>query len=214
VVRSIHAILLALLLVAPATAGSHEALQLIDRLQERVSQCHDYQYLVNSFERRGEKKEERSYRLFAKDEKLVRIKVVRGRGKGSEATLDSKGRVRGRKGGLMKPFAQTLKANDDRVRSLRGTPFWEAACHNFLKNLRARATAPGTQCDVEADKEQPGQLVLTMRRGGAACERYWIDSRQMHLVRGELFEGDVLVQEFCIRELKENVGLNDDFFSF
>ena len=85
--RSIYVILLALLLAAPAGAGSHEALQLIDRLQERVSQCHDYQYLVQSFERKGEKKEERSYRLFAKDEKLVRIKVVGGRGKGSEATL-------------------------------------------------------------------------------------------------------------------------------
>jgi outer membrane lipoprotein-sorting protein len=214
VVRTITGILLAALLMSPAMAGSHEALQLIDRLQERVSQCHDYQYLVNSFERKGEKKEERSYRLFAKDEKLVRIKVVGGRGKGSEATVDSKGRVRGRKSGLLKSFPQTLKPTDSRVRSLRGLPFWEAACHNFLKNLRARATAPGTQCDVETDKEQPGQLVLTLRRSGAPCERYWIDSRQMHVVRGELFEGDVVVQEFCIRELKENVGLKDDFFSF
>jgi outer membrane lipoprotein-sorting protein len=214
VVRPITGILLALLLAAPTTAGSHEALQLIDRLQERVSQCHDYQYLVKSYERKGEKEEERSYRLFAKDEKLVRVKVIGGRGKGSEATLDSKGRVRGRKAGVLKPFAQTLKPTDARVRSLRGTPFWETACHNFLKNLRARATAPGTQCDLEPDKEQPGRLVLTLSRNGEACEKYWIDCRQMHVVKGELFEGTLLVQEFCIRELKENVGLNDDFFSF
>src|SRR3954453_5171867 len=51
---------------APA-AGPPEALQLIDRLQERMSQCRDYQYLVDSFERKGDQKEKRSYRLFVKD---------------------------------------------------------------------------------------------------------------------------------------------------
>jgi hypothetical protein len=197
-----------------AAAGTPEALQWVDRLQERLSQCHDYQYLVCSFERRGEQKESRSYRLFAKDSRLVRIRVVDGRGKGSEATLDPKGRVRGRKGGLLKPFAQTLKPDDDRLRSLRGTPFWDCACHNFLKELRARMTLPGTHCEIEPDRDQPAQLLLTVERPGAARERYWIDTHQMHIVRGETFEGDLLVQEFSIRELKENVGLNDDFFSF
>jgi outer membrane lipoprotein-sorting protein len=195
-------------------AGTPEAVQWVDRLQERLTQCHDYQYLVSSFERKGEQKESRCYRLFAKDSRLVRIKVVDGRGKGSEATLDPKGRVRGRKGGLLKPFAQTLDPDDRRLRSLRGTPFWDCACHNFLKELRARILLPGTHCEVEPDREQPGQLLLTVERPGATREKYWIDTHQMHIVKGETFEGDLLVQEFSIRELKENVGLDDDFFSF
>jgi hypothetical protein len=198
---------------APA-AGPPEALQLIDRLEERMSQCRDYQYLVNSFERKGDQKENRSYRLFVKDARQVRVKVTDGRGKGSEAALDAKGRLRGRKGGLLKPFVQTLKPDDSRIRSLRGTPFWDCACHNFLKELRARATQPGARCAVEPDKEQPGQLLLVVDRAGGTHERYWIDTHQMHVVKGEVFEGDLLIQEFCIHDLKENVGLNDDFFSF
>ncbi len=198
----------------PAAAGTSEALQWVDRLQERLARCRDYECRIESFERKGDRKEERSYRLFVKDSRLVRVKVIDGRGKGSEATLDAHGRVRGRHGGLLKPFAQTLKPEDERVRSLRGTPFWDAACHNFLKSLRARIACPGTQCEVETDKAQPGKLLLVLRRPGAAHEEYWIDPQQMHLVRGELFEGEVLIQEFSVRELKENVGLSDDFFSF
>src|SRR5215212_9183901 len=117
----LFAISLVGLVPGPATAGgTHEALELIDRMQDRLSRCQDYQYMVNSFERKGDREEKRSYRLFVKDERLMRVKVVEGRGKGSEATVDGKGRVRGRKGGLLKPFAQTLKPTDDRIRSLRG----------------------------------------------------------------------------------------------
>jgi outer membrane lipoprotein-sorting protein len=197
-----------------SAGGTHEALQLIDRMQDRLSQCRDYQYVMSSIERKGNREEKRSYRMFVKDERLVRIKVVEGRGKGSEAAVDAKGRVRGRKGGLLKPFAQTLKPTDDRIRSLRGTPFWEAACHNFLKELRARIGEPGTQCDLQPDREQPGHVVLTVSRNGVTRERYWIDTHGLHMVKGELFEGDLQVQEFCIRDVKQNVGLDDDFFSF
>src|SRR5438270_760205 len=78
------------------------------------------------------------------------------------AAVDARGRVRGRRGGLLKAFAETLKPEDRRIRSLRGVPFWEAACHNFLKDLRLRIAEPGTQSEVEPDPEQPGRLVLIL----------------------------------------------------
>jgi outer membrane lipoprotein-sorting protein len=208
-------LLLALSLPCPATNNSMaEALQWIDRLQERLAHCRDYQCLVTSYERKGCKQEERSYRLFVKDSRLVRVKVTDGRGKGSEAVLEADGRIRGRKGGLLKNFAQTLKPDDDRIRSLRGTPFWNAACHNFLKELRVRLTQPGTQCELEPDTEQVGRLLLVVNRPGSTREKYWIDPQKMHVMKGEVYEEGLLVQEFAIREVKENLGLNDDFFSF
>jgi outer membrane lipoprotein-sorting protein len=214
--RAYRVLLILCLLAAgrAVVADAPDALRLIDRLQERLAQCHDYQYVIRSFERDGNRQETRSYRLFVKDCRLVRIKVVEGRGKGSEAVVDAQGRVRGRRGGLLKPFAETLKPEDHRIRSLRGTPFWEAACHNFLKDLRLRVTDPGTHSDVEPDPDEPSRLLLCLKRPPNTCEKYWIDPRQMQLVRGELFEGDVLVQEFSINEIKENVGLSDGFFSF
>jgi hypothetical protein len=191
-----------------------EALRLVDRLQERMAQCHDYQCVIQSFERQGARQEERSYRLFVKDARLVRIKVTEGRGKGSEAAVDARGRVRGRRGGLLKAFAETLKPEDRRIRSLRGVPFWEAACHNFLKDLRLRIAEPGTRAEIEPDPEQPGRLLLVLSRPDATREKYWIDPRQMQLLRGELFENGLLVREFSVRDVRENVGLSDDFFSF
>jgi hypothetical protein len=194
--------------------GTAEALQWIDRLQDRLRECRDYECLIQSYERQGKRQEDRCYRLYVKDARMVRVKVLGGRGKGSEAALDARGRLRGRKGGLLKPFAQTLKPDDERVRSLRGTPFWECACHNFLKALRVRVAEPGAQAEIEPDREQPGRLVLTLRPAGGTRERYWIDPQQMRVVKGEVFEGELLIQEFSIREVRENMGLNDAFFSF
>ena len=51
-------------------------------------------------------------------------------------------------------------------------------------------------------------------RPGATQAKYWIDPQQLRVIRGQVFENDVLVREFSIQEVKENVGLSDDFFSF
>jgi outer membrane lipoprotein-sorting protein len=203
------------LIVCRVAAGeAAEAVRLVDRLQNRLAQCRDYQYLLTSYERRGDRQEERAYRFYVKDARLVRIKIVAGRDKGSEAILDAQGQVRGRKGGLLKAFPRTLSPGDRRICSLCGTPFWDAACHNYLKALRARMAQAGTQCEVGPDREQPALLLLEVQRPAATRERYWVDPQLMHVVKGEVFEGDVLVRRFAVSEIKENVGLPDTFFSF
>lgn len=52
--------------------------------------------------------------------------------------LNAHGRVRGQKGGLLKIIGRTLEPDDNRIRSLRGNPFWEAAWYNLPNELRAR----------------------------------------------------------------------------
>jgi outer membrane lipoprotein-sorting protein len=197
-----------------AAGDAAEAVHLVDRMENRLLQCRDYQYLLTSYERKGDRQEERTYRFYVKDARLVRIKVVAGRGKGSEAILDAQGRVWGRKGGLLKAFPRTLSPDDRRICSLCGAPFWDAACHNYLKALRARMAQAGMQCEVGPDREQPGLLLLEVQRSDAPREKYWIDPQLLHIVKGEVFEGDVLVRRFAVSEIKENVGLRDTFFSF
>jgi outer membrane lipoprotein-sorting protein len=214
--RSIFVLFLTVGIAAGQAAASEaaEALRLVDRLQERLAQCRDYQCLITSYERKGGKEEERTYRLYVKDSRLVRVRILAGRDKNSEAALDASGRIRARKTGVLKAFPKTMNADDDRLRSLRGTPFWEAACHNFLKDLRLRMTKPGTRYAVEPDGEQSDLLLLTIDPPGLAQEKVWVDPELMHVVRGERYEGGMLVNRFTVREVKENVGLNDGFFSF
>jgi len=216
-IRSALIGLLITLLVAPGhlmAADAGEAERLVERLQARLANCRDYQYRVTCYERRGERQEERSFRLYVKDGRLIRIQVLSGRGRGSEAVLNARGQVRARKGGVLKAFARTLSPDDRRVCSLRGTPFWDAVCHNFLRDLQGRLGRPGAFSQVTSVPDQPGQYLLFLQMPGGIRERYWIDSRAMHLLRGEVCEGDVLVQRFQIDDIRENVGLSDTFFSF
>jgi outer membrane lipoprotein-sorting protein len=209
--------LLPALLLAPghvSAADSGEALRLVERLQSRLASCRDYQYRINGYERRGDREEERSFRLYVKDGRLVRIHVIAGRGRGSEAVLNARGQVRARKGGMLKAFARTLSPDDRRVCSLRGVPFWDAVCHNFLRELERRMNRPGAFSQVGTDRERPGTLLLSLQLPAGTRERYWIDPKLMHVVWGEVYEGDILVQRFEIADIRENTGLSDSFFSF
>jgi outer membrane lipoprotein-sorting protein len=211
--RTVHLSLVLVCCLATA-ASAHRSVELIDRLQEHVARCQDVQYDVASYEREGNRQEERSYRFFVKGARMVRIQVLQGRGKGSEAVMDAQGRVQARKGGLLKPFARTLPLDDPRVRSLRGAPFWEAACPSFLKALRLRLIQPDSRCELAPDPAQPSLTLLTLHRPGGNEERYWIDPQGLHLLKGELFEGDLLVDRITIANIRENVGFTDSFFSF
>src|SRR5262245_57149971 len=127
-------VLLGLALSPPvaSAAGAGRAVELIDALQAHLAHCQDFRYDVACYEWKGSQQEGRSYRFFVKGARLVRVRIMQGRGEGSEAVMDSQGRVRARKSGLLKSFPKTLRPDDPRICSLRGTPFWEAACPNFL----------------------------------------------------------------------------------
>jgi outer membrane lipoprotein-sorting protein len=210
--RAVHvALVLAPFLATPVAADP--AVDLVEALQEHVARCQDYQYDLTLYERKGNQQEERRCRFFVKGNRLVRIRVLQGREQGSEAVMDARGRVRARKRGLLKAFVRTLRPDDPRVCSLRGTPFWEAACPNFLKALRLRVAQPDTRSELATDPEQPGLLLMTLHRPGGIRERYWIDTQGKHLSKGEVFEGDRLVQRFTVSNVRENAGLSDSHFA-
>jgi hypothetical protein len=184
------------------------------RLRERVAQCGDYQYQMRCYDRKGNQEEQRSFTLFVKQARLVRIKVTDGRGKGSEAVRDAQGRVRARKGGVFKPFVRTLSPEDRRIRSLRGVTFWDAAAHNYLAALQERMEQPGSQCEIGPAPDRPEWLRLVMNCAGNYREQYWIDPQQLVVMKGECYEGDVLVHRFVISGVRIDAGLKDSFFSF
>jgi outer membrane lipoprotein-sorting protein len=211
------ALVLAPAVLAPVrgtTAGTGRAVELIEALQEHAAHCLDYQYDLASYARKGDQQEEQCCRFFGKGDRLVRVRVLQGRGRGSEAVMDAEGRVRARKGGLLKAFARTLRPDDPRVCNLRGMPFREAACPHYLQALRLRITQQGSECELGRDPEQPALVVLTLHRPGGIQERYWIDPQGMHLVRGLELEGELLVHRFTVSNIRENAGLSDSFFAF
>lgn len=205
------------LIILPLTGGTSaesDPLQCLECLLDRLAQCKDYQYRVTCYERDGKREEERTYALFVKDARMVRVKVLAGRGRGSEAVLDARGRVWGRKGGILKPFVQSLSNDDRRVRSLRGMAFWESAAHNYLRALRGRMALPAARSTIERDKERSGSLRLVVEAPGDLREEYWIDTEPLRLRQGEIREAGQLVVRFVLQDMRENVGLPDGFFDF
>jgi outer membrane lipoprotein-sorting protein len=200
--------------VGKSAADTNEGLRLLDSLRQRLDQANDYQCVATSYVRRGDREQERTYRLSVKDERMVRLKIVSGPGAGSEVTRDASGRIRGRRGGLLKSFAQTMQPDDPRLRCLDGTPFWEATGEQILRNLRQAAAQPGTRCEVRPATDAPGLVTMCLCQPGAAERKVWIDPRQCCVTRLEEYQGGALVRHLTVQELHTNVGLRDDYFSF
>jgi len=216
ILRRLGGVLLGLLAFSLTGAASTatEPRECVECLLDRIEQCKDYQYRVNCYEREGAREEERTYSLFVKDGRMVRIKILAGRGRGSEAVMDAHGRLWGRKGGLLKPFVQSLSTDDRRVRSLRGTAFWESAAHNYLRALRERIHQPEARATLEGDPARPGGSRLLVSGPGDTREEYWIDPEPLRLRQGEIRVAGQLVVRFSLQDFRENVGLSDAFFSF
>jgi hypothetical protein len=106
--QTVHLALVLARLLAP-TASPERRVDLIEALQEHVARCQDYQYDLTLYERKGNQQEERRCRFFVKGNRLVRIRVLQGRDKGSEAVMDVRGRVRARKRGLLKSCDPTTR---------------------------------------------------------------------------------------------------------
>src|SRR5947208_5705589 len=124
--RRVH---LALLFCGIAGAGTAALAALSpsaisDRLRERFARITDYECVMRTETRAGSRKEAAAFQVWYRKPGLFRLRVLKGRHHGSELALGTDGTLRGRRGGLLRPFSRRLSRSDPSLRSLRGQPAW------------------------------------------------------------------------------------------
>lgn len=215
-------ILIALVLTAPSFASPGtlpSPAAIAARLQQRLDQIHDYDCMLHTETRAGAHVEDAAFHLWFSQPGLLRLRVMRGRHRGSELLLGADGVLRGRRGGLLKPFSRRLNRSDPSLRSLRGQPAWELDFASFLRAMQARMALPGGTSVVHPGAPGEHRLLLEVRYlpSGASVplrDVWSVDSAKWLLAGGDVFEGQNRVDHVEFSEVHLNPGLKPGWFRF
>jgi hypothetical protein len=195
---------------APLTADD-----VIARGEERFRRLQDYQCQVDLEVKSGEKVVAGSGQFWFKQPRMLRVRVTRGPGKGSELAVDSLGQIQGRKRGLLSFVVKRLQASDRRLHTIRGTSMLELDWGAFFLRYRAAALRPDAVIRLapHLNPGSPYQVVVTYADlGKSVREVYSLDPHQWVIVEGALYEDGVLVEHVVFRDIKFDTGMAEGWF--
>jgi outer membrane lipoprotein-sorting protein len=189
------------------------------KLQQRFEQLTDYEAVMNTETRSGARIEAARFHVWYRKPGLFRLRVLRGRQRGSELLVEADGTLRGRRGGLLRPFSRQLSRSDPSLRSLRGQPAWELDLGSFLRAMRKRMAQAGSSSAVLKPAPSEPDLRLEVRyqspADGHPLRDVWIiDPRTWLLVGGEVYDGEQRVDRFEITDFKPDRRLPLSMFRF
>jgi hypothetical protein len=190
-----------------------------ERLQQRFDRMQDYVCLIQSETRAATRVEAMTFRLWFRKPRLLRLRVLHGRREGSELIVDTSGVLRGRRGGILRPFSRRLDRSDPSLRSLRGQPAWELDFGSFLLAMRARMALSGSVSTVSRATGSDPHLYLEVRYRPSPSDHplrdvWGIDPREWLLTSGDVFDGEVRVDHIEISEIHVDTGIKESWFHF
>ncbi len=197
---------------APAPTSPEE---LMRRVEARFRAIEDYQCLADLECRLGEKSESGSYQIWFKQPQCLRVKVLRGRSRGSDVVVDEQGKISGRKGGLLKPFVIRLRPDDSRIRSLTGMPLTQFDLGKFCRRFWEQSGRPDarTQLTPARGGGDSHEVSLTYAADGARMrEIYRIDPFTLSVQEAEIYRDNVRTDRVVFRDIRFNTGVRDGFF--
>lgn len=195
-------------------SGAETPESILARAEARFAAVKDYECIVEAEARKGKKRESGAYQLWFRKPAMLRLHVTKGRTRGSDLAIDERGKVRGRQGGLLKPFVITLSPDDKRLRNLHGYPVTEIQWGAFYRKLRERTARPGARLTLaERAGGDPYQLTLRYVDSGKQIrEEYRFDPEQWVLVLADFFEDEERVDHVLFRDIRLDPGLEPKFF--
>ena len=204
-------------LVGTAMAQDKGAKEILGDVQAKWQTIQDYQCKMQSNNRLGQEKDLKLVQFWFKRKQQVRMEVLDGEKKGSTLTRNDAGRIRGRKGGLLKIVAVTLDENDDRIYNLRRRKFYYADWGTIIDEVVGRIKN-GWQIERMADetfnKTPCFVIALTGRETNSRVTKdmIWIDQSSHLILRRKQYEGSDIVNEVLWWDIQINQALSDDLF--
>jgi hypothetical protein len=201
---------------ASAFLGAQQkpAREVIDLFRENLTTITDYQCRMYEWSILGRKQEIRYINFYFRSPRLIRMDIIRGNRSGdtgSIGVLREDGKVRGRKGGILSPFAVTVNKNSSLATTIRGVTFDESdalAAYDRMKYLLENSR-------YEMSEDSTGWLfefTLNIPENNITREVLFLSSQNLMPVFTKSYEGNTLVQFVQWRSYLINSGLPVEFF--
>lgn len=210
----------------------------LDSAAARWETIKDYQCVMRSYNRKGEKEDDKNIKFLFKRNHQIRMEVIAGPNKGGVVVRSDRGVIKGWKKGLFSFISATLEDNDKRLLNLRGRKFYHTDWGTLIGEARERARSGWTLSlkGEEKVKGTPCHLIELVREpdpdaGGGAGEDgegedgskekapprvtrdlLWIGKKDRLVLQRKQYEGEVLVNEVTWWDIKVNAGIGDELF--
>jgi outer membrane lipoprotein-sorting protein len=204
---------------APAEDRFSECLERADRTFRALQ---SYQCLYEAFSSDGKRSESFLYEYAFRKPKIIRMKVLRGRNRGTILLYDqSRGKVRVRVGsGLLASLRVSLSPSSPKLVDLQGHGIDHSDWGWFIGQHRAQrglfdSRELGRE-DVDGRPARVFELISkdTLCTRGIGREKVWFDSGRGLFVRYEVFsDRDALIQSGTFSRIVLDPALDPSFFS-
>ena len=214
------AILCALALSAPvlarvSTPAPVSGIEVIAHAEERFQSLRDYECAVEVQSDLGKRVETGAAKFWYKQPGMLRVNITRGSKRGTVVAVDRGGKIRGHKGGLLSGIVRSMKPNDKRLLTIRGTSLLSLDWGSFYRKFREGAIRPAARIIVEprSDPTAPHLVSLSSPADGKDVrEVYTIEPQRWIMVEGSTYEGDARVEHVLFQDVKLDTGVEDGWF--
>lgn len=212
------AALVSVIAIFGSTARGQTPQDLLANVEQAWKGIRDYQCKMQSNNKLGQEKDMKQIEFWFKRNHQVRMEVLDGKNKGSLLTRNDRGRIKGKKGGILRLVTVTLDDTDERILNLRGRKFYEADWGTILSEFAERTKA-GWKVEIVDEEKVGGTPCRVLVATGSETESrvskdmMWIDKKSHLILRRKQYEGENLVNEVLWWDIRLNSGLSDDLFS-
>jgi outer membrane lipoprotein-sorting protein len=176
----------------------------------------DYTATLKAHEVLGNKTQDRVYNYWFMKPHFAKTLIVSGDGNGSGGVWSGGDTVSGHQGGILSGLHLTVSIHDPRATSMRGYTIPDGLLQNIVDKF---ATVPGTLTQTPGGKiggvatDRLDLKVTDPASNGGISEQILYLSQDTHWpVREILYEGQQIVLDQSVSDLKLNVGLKDSDF--
>lgn len=178
----------------------------------------EYTCILNTWTKRGEATSHKIIEFAFKRPDLVRNYIVDGDNKGTTVVRDAKGRLRGKKGGVLSLVKLTLEEDDERLFNLRGVRFDQGHFGYVLEGF-GKEMADGWTVELAPDAAHEGadcRVLVARPPEGAKTDltrdEIWIEKSTLLLRRRRQYVGETKVSDTSYTKVVLDPGLADDLF--
>jgi outer membrane lipoprotein-sorting protein len=194
-------------------AKAPSAGDVLRQAEERFQSMNDYVCIANSENYRKDPPSHGSYKIWHKKPRLLRIQVLKGGNRGSALAVDENGKIRGRKGGILKAIVVRLSRNDDRLKNWRGGSALDMDWGSFYRNLRARAGRPGGKMALSPQSGGDYEIVATYPENGRKFrDTCRIDGQTLYLEESATYVDGKLADRVTFHDVEVDTGVDNKTF--
>ena len=204
---------LILCLFPPSTA--QETLSFSSALEQITSAYNviaNYHCRTNTFERAGNKTDEKVFDYYFMKPSCVHVEILEGRNKGSTATLKD-GRVKAAMGGIFKSIKVFFRPKDKIMLSIRGGSLDRSGWGNSIETIKEQLKQ-GWKTKIEEIDNNTWLMELSSAPASSDyLQRYYVNPETKLFNASEYYENGALVESVNYEVISLNSESNTIYFN-